>query len=289
MRLIIVTINYNSSGNTIQLLESLKNQSDKDFEVIVVDNNSDDVKILTDYKTPETNITFLKNNRNLGFSGGNNVAIKKALERDANWLLLLNNDTMPPNDLIFRLKAYLEDKDGIVGITLDEGHGRLAYAGEIKWLKPTLAHTTNKPVEPSGNYYAIGGAILIHKDVFKQIGFLEEKYFLYFEDADFCQRAKKSGIPINFFSDVQISHSVSVSTKKLGSPTLLRYHYRNALYFNFKNGPWYIKLLVWPWSWWIIFKQITKMILKINTEESSAILKGVFDWYTGKMGKIKLA
>ena len=63
---------------------------------------------------------------------------------------------------------------------------------------------------------------------------------------------------------------------------LLRYHYRNALYFNLKNGPWHIKLLVWPWSWLIITKQIIKIVVGKNKEQSLAILKG---WGIGTPAK----
>lgn len=291
MKLIIITINYNSSENTIKLLESLKNQTDKDFEIIVVDNNSDDVSKLMDYKTAETNVIYLKNNHNLGYSGGNNVGIKKALQNGADWVLLLNNDTWVESSFMTSLKASLEVKEGIVGLAIDEapsassGQAKTVYAGKIEWLKPTLIHITMFNIV-SPQVYAIGGAMLIHRNVFDKIGFLDENYFLYFEDADFCERARKSGIQISFLSEIKISHSVSASTKKLGSPLLLRYHYRNALYFNSKNGPFYIKLLVWPWSWLIIIKQIIKIFIGKNREQSLAILKGVGDWYSSRMGKL---
>jgi len=338
MRITIITINYNSSENTIQLLESLKKQTDpaqsnsadhqsdkgrtlsgasKDFEIIVVDNDSDDVGKLMNYQTAETNIIYIKNDNNLGFSGGNNVGIKKALENGTDWVLLLNNDTWVESPFIAQLKANLDssagseqgDKEGIIGLAIDEGD-RIAFAGKIGWLKPTLPHINNakaisnfqfpisnefsNPNSSNGKrkmvndkcFYAIGGAMLIHKDVFDRIGLLDEKYFLYFEDADFCQRARKAGIPVSFFPEIKIAHSVSSSTKKLGSPMLLRYHYRNALYFNLKNGSWYIKLLVWPWSWIIILKQIIKITIGQKREQSLAILRGVGDWYSNKMGKL---
>lgn len=135
-------------------------------------------------------------------------------------------------------------------------------------------------------FYAIGGAMAIHRKVFEKIGLLDEKYFLYFEDADYSVRARKAGIPVEFLSNVKVSHSVSASTKKLGSSMLLRYHYRNALYFNLKNGPWHIKLLVWPWSWTVVAKQILKIALRKNTEQSKAILAGVTDFYRKNYGKL---
>ena len=292
MNISIITVNYNSSGNTIKLLESLKNQTDKDFNVFVVDNNSEDVKKLMEYRTDETNIVFVNNDKNLGFSGGNNVGIKKALGDGADWILLLNNDTWVENDFIHRLKANLEGKGGIMGLAINEGNpnashgqGRTVYAGKIQWLKPTLIHTPTSQVGYP-QVYAIGGAMAIRKKVFEKIGFLDEKYFLYFEDADYSVRARKAGVPVEFAPEIRVYHSVSASTKKLGSPMLLRYHYRNALYFNFKNGPWYIKLLVWPWSWFVAVKQILKLAAGRNIEESKAILAGVVDFYKNNYGKL---
>ncbi len=289
MRLVIVTINYNSSENTIKLLESLKNQVDKGFEVIVVDNNSDDVGILMDYKTQETNIIYIKNDHNLGYSGGNNIGIKMALNPPAgggaNWVLLLNNDTWVESSFIQHLESNLEGKEGIIGLAIDEGD-RIAFGGLVQWLKPTLKHIYNQVGLNNSRAYAIGGAMLIHKNVFDKIGFLDENYFLYFEDADFCQRARKAGILISFLPEIKISHSVSASTKKLGSPMLLRYHYRNALYFNLKNGPWYLRLVLWLWRLGIMTKQLAKIILGKNKEESLAILNGVLDYYKRSYGKI---
>ncbi len=288
MRLTIITINYNSSENTIKLLESLKDQSDKDFEVIVVDNNSEDVEKLMDYETTQNNIVYIKNDKNIGFSGGNNIGIRRALENQADWVLLLNNDTWVESSFIEHLRAKLEGREGVIGLALDEGH-RAVFYGLIEWLKPTLIHITTRRVvmaKSVDKLYVIGGAMLINKKVFDKIGFLDENYFLYFEDADFCQKARRAGIPISFLPEIKIYHSVSASTKKLGSPMLLRYHYRNALYFNLKNGPWYIKLLVCPWSWIVVLKQVIKIKMNKNKEESGSILKGVGDWYAGRMGKL---
>lgn len=289
MRLTIITINYNGAENTIALLESLKSQTDKDFDIIVVDNNSKDVARLMDYRTTENNITYIKNDTNLGFSGGNNASIRLALHPPAgggaDWILLLNNDTIPESCLIERLRANLGGREGIIGLALNE-EKRTAFGGLVQWLKPTLKHTCSQASLANPETYAIGGAMAIHKSVFDKIGFLDENYFLYFEDADFCLRARKTGIQISFLPEIVISHSISASTKKLGSPMLLRYHYRNALYFNLKNGPWYIKLLVWPWSWIVVLKQIAKIIVDKNREQSMAILKGVGDWYFGKIGKL---
>ena len=270
-------------------------------------------------------ISTVRNNRNLGFSGGNNVGIRQAIHpsarsprpeplgaesRDealgtkagqetgsllrqgfvgqADWVVLINNDTWVERDFVERLRAVLRDKSGVVSIPLIE-NDRVAYYGQIQWLKPTLIHMTDIQCRSLGKsqIYAIGGAMAVHKDIFEKIGLLDEKYFLYFEDADFSVRAGKAGFDISIAKNLNAHHHVSSSTKKLGSPLLLRYHYRNALYFNRKNGPWYIKLLVWPWSLIIVIKQLSKLVINKNKEQSKAILAGVTDFYKNKMGKIK--
>lgn len=286
MKITIITINYNGSENTKKLLDSLRNQTDQDFEIILIDNASErqDLENLKQYVWPGTNLNLTINPQNLGFSGGNNVGIRRALQNGADWVVLLNNDTWAGDDFITRLKADLEGKEGIVGLSLNEGD-KTAYAGKIEWLKPTLAHVYESADKQ--NVYAIGGAMLIHKSVFEKIGLLDEKYFLYFEDAAFCVRARKNKIPVSIHYDIMLYHSVSSSTKKLGSPLILRYHYRNALYFNLKNGPWHVKLLVWPWSWIIILKQMIKILNGKNKEQSRAILNGVGDFYRKNYGKLR--
>ena len=297
MKLAIITINFNGAPETIKLLESLQS-AENNANVFVVDNNSqsEDAGILENYfqsalKSDQIS-KLIKNKVNLGFSGGNNVAAETAVSNNADWVLLLNNDTTVENSFIARLKTILEQSEyqnpSIIGIPLNEGK-RTAYAGRINWLKPTLRHVY-QPLSMFDNKtaYAIGAAMLVHGKVFETVGFLDEKYFLYFEDADFCQRAKAAGFEIKFLPDLGLNHRVSASTAKLGSPVLLRYHYRNALYFNVKNGPWYIKIAVWPWSWLIITKQILKLLISRRSAQSHAILSGVMDFYLGRFGKITL-
>ena len=79
----------------------------------------------------------------------------------------------------------------------------------------------------------------------------------------------------------------SSATKLLGPATLLRYHFRNALYFNLKNGPWYIKILVWPWSVLILLKQFVKIVIGKERDISKSIIAGVLDFYNNSYGRIE--
>ena len=314
MKIIIVTINYNGSEETLRLLNSLKGQihptiqdiseqvgseqADHDFEIMVIDNASEEAdfgNLETYYTTNQfwwrAALHICRQRENMGFSGGNNVGIRQALKNGADWVVLLNNDTWVEKDFMKRLKAVLSVKNGVVGVPLVEGNGT-AYCGKIRWLKSTLIHINDLRCRyvDKCQIYAIGGAVAIHKNVLEKIGLLDEKYFLYFEDADFSIRAREAGFDISIADPpaggLNVHHHVSSSTRKLGSPLLLRYHYRNALYFNLKNGPRHIKLLVWPWSLVILIKQLSKIAIKQNVEESKAILSGVMDFYKNRMDKI---
>lgn len=293
MKLSLITVNYNGSANTAKLLNSLRDSSAHDFEMIVVDNASspeDRASLESHVRADHPFARLIKNDRNLGFSGGNNTGIRFALESGADWVVLINNDTEAETGFISRLRADLSQREGVVGIPLREG-SRTAYCGRIMWLKPTLPHvyetTDNKPLTTDNNAYAIGGGMAVHRTVFKKIGLLDDCYFLYFEDADFCRRARKSGIPIGFIRDTSIRHAVSASAGRLGAPLLLRYHYRNAHLFNFKNGPWYVKIALPFWSFFVIFKQLAKVIfMPLRRVASRAILMGVVDFYRNKTGQI---
>ncbi|KKT50519.1 MAG: Glycosyl transferase family 2 [Candidatus Yanofskybacteria bacterium GW2011_GWA1_44_21] len=292
-RISIATINFNGAEKTIILLDSLKNQSVKDFQMIVVDNNSDkyDYARLENWILNNSPDVFLfKNAVNSGFAGGSNYGINKALKAGADWVVLLNNDTWVESDFIERLKPELEHKEGIIGLPLDEGDGHISFGGCLQWLKPTLTHghgyVKGEKTTKVNFKYAIGGGMAVSKDVFRKIGVFDENYFLYFEDADFSFRAWKANVPIEYLRLPIVKHAQSSSAAKLGSPTLLRLHYRNALYFNMKHGPVWVQFMLLPWSWLILTKQAIKIVFNYHVEESKAIIKGVLDFYYQRYGKI---
>ena len=147
MRISIVTINFNGSEDTIKLLRSLEEQADRDFEIIVVDNASEEadfanLQTTCGQSTSQVDypqVKIVRNSENLGFSGGNNVGIRQVLKNASDWVVFLNNDTWVERDFIERLRAVLGVKSEVVGLPLIES-GRVAYTGRIEWLKPTLKH-----------------------------------------------------------------------------------------------------------------------------------------------------
>ena len=285
--LTIVTINFNGTEDTIRLLDSLRQQTDTDFEIIVVDNDSTESarQRLGEYVSvyPYA-IDVIYSPSNLGFSGGNNLGIRKAIAQGAEWLMLLNNDATVEPHFIGDTKAQLSGKPRLISLPIREG-SRTAYAGKIRWLTTTLPHVYHQ-VPESHDTYAIGASLLVHRDVFERIGFLDESYFLYFEDADFSVRARRAGIKIEHASHPYITHAVSSSTKKLGSPLLLRYHLRNAIQFNRRYAPWWARFILPFILVWEATKQVGKILFGRHQEQSRALLAGLTDALLGNMGNI---
>ncbi len=294
--IVIVILQYNNSRDTIRCLESVKELNWQNFKAVVVDNASEiqhlnNIRLFVESqeKMGERRFKLISSKSNLGYAGGNNLGIKYALENGADYVFILNPDTTVKSNLLAKLAetAKKNPKAGIIGMAINEGN-KMIYCGEIKWLKSEFSHKDIKPktrnLKPG--FYVPGAAMLVKREVFEKIEMFDERYFLYFEDADFCVRARKAGFKLTVAPDAIVHHNPSSSTSKLGAALLLRYHYRNAHLFNMKNAPLKVKVLLPFWSIWIIMKQAVKILLGRNTQVSKAILSGVVDFYWGRFGKI---
>lgn len=293
----IIILQYNNSRDTIRCLNSVKELGYSNYEVIIVDNASsvnhvDTIRDLLKNLSPKT--YHLKPiTSNSGYSGGNNIGIKQALENGADYVFILNPDTTIEKNILTKLVETTESdpKIGILGPTINE-NGKTVYGGQIQWLKPELVHSINPPLNTkylilNTKKYIPGAAILIKRRVIEKIGLLDERYFLYFEDADYCERAKRVGYKLAIVPEALVYHKPPSSTFSLGTPLLLRYHYRNAHLFNWKNGPVWVKLVLPFWSFFIIIKQLLKIAFAPSKREiSRAILVGVVDFYKGRFGHI---
>jgi GT2 family glycosyltransferase len=294
-KIAIIVLQYNNSRDTIRCLESVKELNWQDFGVIIVDNASEiqhlnNIRLFVESqeKTNNKKLELIVNEKNFGYASGNNIGIKIALENGANYILVLNPDTTVRQDILTKMFEIqkLNSKIGIVGTIINEGDGEI-NCGKINWLKPELSHLRQEVCNIlDDGFYIPGAAMLIKRAVFEKIGFFDERYFLYFEDADFCERARRAGFKIALAQERLVYHRPSSSTKLLGPAKLLYYHYRNAHLFNWKNGPWWVKIALPFWSFWIILKQVFKILFRENTEISIAILQGVKDFYKGRFGKI---
>lgn len=239
--LAIVTVTYNSGSVLREFLESLASDIEMipKFRLYLIDNASEDktVKIAKEFQS-EINITIIANTRNTGAAGGNNQGIANALSDGAEWILLVNNDTIiPPGTLGGLVKVAATEKIHLLSpvIAGTEPAHTVWYAGgslfPYKGMKvrhdgmgSSLADVPRglRPTE-----YASTCCLLVHADVFFAIGGLDDDYFVYFEDVDFAIRAKAAGFQMWITGDFRIVHKASSLTGGYLSPFTVRWISRN--------------------------------------------------------------
>lgn len=240
-RLNIIILNWNGKKDTIECLNSIAKIDYPDYQVIVVDNGSTDGSP-TVIKGMFPAITVLENKENLGFAGGNNVGIRFALNQGADYILLLNNDTIVEPDFLNTLirVAETDERIGIlgpkiyffsdpsrfwhIGGKIDWRLGRASYRGygQIDYGQLDMIEDVD---------YVTGCALLVKKDVFETVGLLDEQYFLYYEEIDFCIRAKKVGFRVVYVPEAKIWHKAFASSGGETAPIYVYYTTRNRLLF----------------------------------------------------------
>jgi len=269
-KVFVIVLNYNGKAVLPACLDSLYKLNYDNFEVVVVDNNSSDSSF-EEARKRFCKFHFIKNNRNIGFSAGNNVAIRWALEKMADYIFLLNNDALVEKNALKKMIKIAEKnkEEGILSPTIYKGQTKEIWfaGGKINWLKMRTEHN-NFNQNPE---YITGCAMLIKKDVFKKIGILDEDYFLYYEDADFSWRARKAGFELKVILEASVFHFEKSSEN---SNKIYWLVYSGLLFFK-KNTPWF-------WRPWIIFyiflrKINNKRNLKNNKKYAIDIKKAFED------------
>lgn len=241
----IVTVLYNSEKVLDDFFETLKKQTYKNFTLYIVDNNSPDnslskAKQLADKAWFETKI--IKNTENYGVAKGNNQGIISALYDGCDYVLLSNNDVyLEPDTIRLLLEEHINVKAdlSIPKIYFFDNPniwcagGRFTIinysAKQYGYNKPdSMKYSKNRRIS-----YAPTCFMLCNVQVFYDIGFMDEKYFVYFDDTDFVRRAKKSRKKLFYLPITSIKHKESVSTGK-HSDFSFRFLYRNRIYYASK-------------------------------------------------------
>lgn len=236
----IVILNWNGRDDTLACLESVEKIAYPDFRVIVVDNGSADDSVAA-IRAAFPKVELIETGANLGFSGGNNVGIKRALELGADYVLLLNNDTVVDPGLLdaFVAAARRFPDAGVFSakIYFHAEPNRIWYAG-ARWNSATARfEQVGEGVLDDGlrfstvceTDYACGCAFFVPAARLREIGLLDDKFFLYFEETDWCYRAREAGYPSIYVPEARLWHKISVSFGGEGSPLALYFQTRNRL------------------------------------------------------------
>lgn len=238
----IITVNYNGLQDTIILIESIIEHISEPYELIVIDNGSkrNEASVL---QSIYPSIKAVRLEKNLGFSGGNNVGIK---ESRGEYLLFINNDTFISDDSILSLISTLKRNPHCGGVSpkilfADSEEG-IQFAGYTPLSRITLRNSligfkeedTGQYNIPSFTPYLHGAAMMIKRDAIQKAGLMPEIYFLYYEELDWSIRIRRQGYQLEYNPSATVYHKESSST---GQQSPLKYFYmtRNRLLFARRN------------------------------------------------------
>lgn len=278
----IVLLNYNSADDTIGCLQSLFRISYPNYNIVLIDNNSSDDSIekIRQYlrskhiyfsyldtnpaeNLTETNrlplITIIQSGRNGGYGFGNNIGIKYALAHCADYVLVLNNDTIVDSGFLEPLVEMCE-ADKKIGIASSKIY--FHDSPDVLWFNggrflPVTAkveHVNFKERDigqktPKENTFISGCLWLIPRQVFEKVGFINEDYFMYVEDLEYCHRVLAEGYTLKVCEKSRILHKVGASTGGNFSEFSVFWMARNKVMFSTK----FVPKIYWPITFFYLF------------------------------------
>jgi len=210
-----VILNWNGWRDTLECLASLQKQDYGNLHVIVVDNGSTNESV-AQIRSAFPEVELIETGKNLGFSGGTNVGLRAALKEDAEFLWLLNNDTICPPDTVRKLVncAMANQDAGLIGTVLFYAHNpKEVQAWGGGKVIPWVAYSKHfySPTKFEKNCYVTFASVLARRAMLKEIGLMYEGFFMYFDDADLCMRMQKTKWKIAIAEDTAVLHKEGAS------------------------------------------------------------------------------
>ncbi|MBL8092747.1 MAG: glycosyltransferase family 2 protein [Anaerolineales bacterium] len=241
-----VVLNTNRKDDTLACLQALAVSGYANLRVIVLDNHSTDGSAeAIGARFPAVQVVSLE--RNLGYAGNNNVGIRLALEQGADWIFVENEDTLVEPGCFDALIAatQADPRIGVIGplvYTFDPGRTISSGGGRVLW---TVADAENIAMgaEDVGQLRAgpvdfiNGCGLLISRQAVERVGALDDSFFIYFEETDWCQRVRKAGFEVWFEPKAVMRHKAPITWAGFG-PSTLYYMTRNRIRFFARHTPW---------------------------------------------------
>lgn len=287
----IIILNYNGWKDTIECLESLK-CIQEDYKIVLIDNKSTDNSIdklekwIQNQKELSSNLIFITSSENNGYAAGNNIGIKYVeSQEDAEFIWILNNDTLIQADILENLlncyKNLENENIALLGSKILNEDFSMQSIGYLnsKYTEDEIKSKSSIEVE-----HISGCSIFLRADKIKEIGYIPEEYFLYYEETDWMKSIKQKGFKIFTCLSSQLIHKHAKSTGGIYSPFVIYYMTRNRILFNRK----YLSSIQY---YLFILKTISRNLLKItfyafkNLELSKSIFTGTIDGILNKKGK----
>ena len=240
----VILVNYNGKEYNDKCIASILDSTiSRQIQIVVVDNAStdDSLELLKENWGSHEQVKILSLDGNYGFSKANNEGIRWSLEQGIEYFLLLNNDTEIQPNTIEQMLYYQQETKGIIvpKVLYADRKDTIWCAGGsfTRFIRKATQRGFNQ--SDKGQYdnngkceFANGCAMLLSKDILDKIGFLDERFFLYYEDAEYSMRAAEKDIRIWYCADAVVYHKVNGSTKGNSKPANAYYITRNWLLCN---------------------------------------------------------
>lgn len=297
----IIILTWNQRDLTLDCLASvdLMRYPTECLRVVVVDNGSSDGTIAA-VKTRFPSVIVVENGENLGFAEGNNAGLRSVLAEPAEYIMLLNNDTVVDVQMLAQLIAVMESRPdvGIVGPKMlyfdppDVIWSAGSQLGRLPWISRHLQSNqrdTGSLEPPRPVDFICGCGILLRRAVIDQIGLLDARFFIYYEETDWCLRAHHAGWRILYVPSARLWHRVSQAMGAT-SPATDYYMNRNLFLFIAKNRSWAQRMVMIPA---VLLRQLLAIAAyTLKSHEGTRIrhrnarLFALRDAVTGRWGKM---
>jgi GT2 family glycosyltransferase len=286
-------LNSNRRADTLECLGSLAKGTYRNHKVIVLDNHSTDGSIEA-VRVAFPDVEVIELPENLGYAGNNNIGIQAALNRGAEWILVLNEDTIVAPDCLAQLVEVGESdsRNGIIGpmvyhhsepTVIQSAGGRINRRWEAFHLAQNEADR-RQFFAPHAVDWISGCAIAVRRAVIDQVGMIDPRYFYYWEETEWCLRAARAGWRIVHVPAAKIWHK-GVQRDYRPKPTVTYYATRNRLLTLSKH---HAPLAVWVASWIQILRTMTSWTVRSKWrtmhEHRHAMGRGVVDFLLQRWG-----
>lgn len=289
----IIILNWNNAPDTIECLKSVGRLDYPNYCVLVVDNGSRDTSVAL-ITTHFPQVEILRNSQNLGYAGGNNVGIRRALHMGAEWVLILNNDAIVARDCLIELVQATRcfPRGGALGPVVYQADSLDEIQAAGGHFSSGLKYSWHGGGETStglfGRVHEVdllpGCALLLSRRALEQVGLFDERFFMYREDIDLCLRLSTAGYGLYLVPSAHVWHRRPSLGKQI-PPHVVYYMTRNSLLLVNKLGQ-PAEMLRFLWQ------DITAYILwKLSPRwqgmqpQAAARLDGVKDYLLGRLGR----
>ena len=289
-RVSIVVLNWNGLEDTLACMESLGELDYPAFDVLLVDNGSTDGSggALQSRYASDPKVEILRNRANLGFAEGNNVGIRRGLEKGSDYILILNNDTVVhPQALTALVRvAQTDPKMALLGpkVYYKDDPQRLYSSFDRVSLWWMSALPTTGGQMDRGQFQQIrevdnlvGCALLVRGTAIQDVGLLDPDYFAYYEEVDWSYRMRQKGYKVVFVPDAVIYHKGGASLKRVDPSQIAYYKIRNLILFMKKHARAAHWITFLPILLGLLTYRITRALLRRDTKTAQAILRGVIE------------